>query len=622
MAAQQPTVFTPVTFSNYSKRILLKTVFESGDGGLGFVDRKLVVGGWVKSSKEVIGDAVRPLVDASVKAAGDVLPLKAKDASCIEIVQSRIPIVRSLLRMLYGNHLHGGEKLETNVDQPPLPSTAFLVVNDGSCVADLQVVVESSLHQPIHLMPSGTCILVEGILKRIPVPGKHTVRLEVEKILHVGKVEKEKYPLSQKRIPMDVLRKFSYFRPRITTVASVMRIRNASTFATHTFFQNHSFLYVQLPTITTTDSEGFSEKFHVTTLATKLAGKKVEPTEDKETDGVSLETVKAAVMEKSNLVKELERSEGNKEALAAAVQDLKRTNELALQLEARGKSKPESSKDKVNVHENFFPQETYLTVSGQLHLETYACALGNVYSCGPRFRAGKIESAKHAAEMWMVEVEIAFAELEDAMNCADDLVKFLSKWVLDHCVDDMKFVEKRIDKTSIQRLESFISCSFEKVSYTAAIESLEKATPDQKHQHLKSLKFGAALTADHLSYLADTIYKKPVIVYNYPEGTKPFNVRLNDDGKTVAAFDVVLPKGGVVISGSQKEERLDVLMRRMGEMGLPREQYEWYLEIHRHGAVKHSGFSLAFDRFLLFTTGLTDIKDVIPFPRSFGKASD
>lgn len=195
-------------------------------------------------------------------------------------------------------------------------------------------------------------------------------------------------------------------------VASVMRIRNALTFATHTFFQNNGFLYVQLPTITTTDGEGFSEKFHVTTLTGKSAGKKVEPTEDKETDGVSLETVKAAVVEKSNLVKELERSESNKEALVAAVQDLKKTNELALQLEARAKSKSKSKKDKVNFSENFFPQETYLTVSGQLHLETYACALGNVYSCGPRFRADKIESAKHAAEMWMVEVEIAFAELE------------------------------------------------------------------------------------------------------------------------------------------------------------------------------------------------------------------
>ncbi|KAL0561738.1 hypothetical protein IC582_002179 [Cucumis melo] len=610
MAAQQPTVFSPITFSKYSNRVLLKTLLDTTDGGLSFVGQKLVVGGWVKSSKEVIRDA------PPAPAPADSLPPKLnKDVSCIEIIQSRIPIVRSLLKMLYGNNLHGGEKLDTPVHKPPLPSTAFLAINDGSCVASLQVVVESSLHHPTHLLPTGTCILVEGVLKQVPVPGKHVVRLEVEKILHVGKVEQEKYPLSQKKLPMDFLRKFSYFRPRTTTVASVTRIRSALTFANHTFFQNNSFLYVQLPTITTTDSEGFSEKFHVTTLAGK--GKRVESTEDKEPDGLSLETVKAAITEKSNLVKELERSESNREALVAAVQDLKKTNELALQLEAREKSKSKSRKDKV-IPGNFLPQETYLTVSGQLHLETYACALGNVYSCGPRFRADKIESAKHAAEMWMVEVEIAFAELKDAMNCADDLVKFLSKWVLEHCMDDMKFVQKRIDKTSIHRLESIISCSFEKVSYTAAIEILEKAT-DQKSQHLKKLKFGAALTADHLSYLADTIFKKPVIVYNYPKETKPFNVRLNDDGKTVAAFDVVLPKGGVVISGSQKEERLDVLMTRMKEMGLPREQYEWYLEIQRHGTVKHSGFSLAFDRFVLFTTGLTDIKDVIPFPRSFGK---
>ena len=241
MAAEHPTVFTPVTFSKYSKRVLLKTVLDCSDGGLGFVDQKLVIGGWVKSSKEVFREAVVP-ADASVRTAGDALPPRAKDVSCIEILQSRIPIVRSLLRMLYGNDLHAGEKLETSVHKPPppLPSTTFLVVNDGSCVAslqvtsnlctpavckfvlkvirNLQVVVESSLHHPGQLMPTGTCILVEGILKRTPAPGKHLVRLEVEKILHVGKVEQEKYPLTQKKLPMDLLRKFSYFRPRTTTV--------------------------------------------------------------------------------------------------------------------------------------------------------------------------------------------------------------------------------------------------------------------------------------------------------------------------------------------------------------------------------------------------------------------
>ncbi|KAG7025439.1 Asparagine--tRNA ligase, cytoplasmic 2 [Cucurbita argyrosperma subsp. argyrosperma] len=607
MAAEHPTVFTPVTFSKYSKRVLLKTVLDCSDGGLGFVDQKLVIGGWVKSSKEVFREAAVP---------GDALPPRAKDVSCIEILQSRIPIVRSLLRML----------LETSVHKPPppLPSTTFLVVNDGSCVASLQVAVESSLHHPGQLMPTGTCILVEGILKRAPAPGKHLVRLEVEKILHVGKVEPEKYPLTQKKLLIDLLRKFSYFRPRTTTVATVMRVHNALTFATHTFFQNHGFLYVQLPTITTTDSEGFSEKFHVTTRAGNSEVQKIESTEDKETDGVSLETVKAAAIEKKNIVNELERSESNREALAAAVQDLKKTNELALQLEARGKQKSKLKKIKF----------TFLKISS--HKKLISRCLDNsiwrpmrvpleMFTHADRDR---IESAKHAAEMWMVEVEIAFAELEDVINCADDLVKFLSKWVSEHCLDDMKFVQKRIDKTSIHCLESTIKSSFEKVSYTAAIKILNKvnlrtdaSATDQKSQCSKRLKFGAALTDDHLSYLADAFFKKPVIVYNYPKETKPFNVRLNDDGKTVAAFDVVLPKGGVVISGSQKEERLDVLLTRMKEMGLPREQYEWYLEIRRHGTVKHSGFSLAFDRFVLFTTGLTDIKDAIPFPRSLGKVS-
>lgn len=620
------TTATPVTLTwRYSNRVLLKTILESGDGGLGLLNERVVIGGWVKTSKEVKKEPMPPppadfAGDAAAKSSKE--KEKEKDVSCVEILQSRIPFFRTIIRVLGGsagisNNVPLREKLEALVPKPPPPSTVFLQVSDGSCVASLQVVVESTLVSPGKIRPIGTCIMVEGVLKQPSVQGKHAVELKVEKILHIGTVDHDKYPLSRKRLPMDMLRDSAHFRPRTTTVASVMRIRSSLTHATHTFFQNHGFLYVQVPVITTTDSEGFSEKFQVTTLFDKR--EQEGPKTAKDIEGVNLDILKASIKEKSNKVEELKRSESNREALIAAVQDLRKTNELVSHLESRDKllQAPSVKTDKVNFSEDFFSRQTYLTVSGRLHLESYACALGNVYSFGPRFRAEKKESSKHAAEMLMVETEIAFSQLEDAVKCADDYFKFLCKWILEDCSKDLEFVSKRIDMTCIDRLQSVISSSFEKITYTEAVKALEKVT--EKIFETK-LEWGVALTAEHLSYLADEIYKRPVIVYNYPKAVKPFYVRLNDDGHTVAAFDMVVPKGGTVITGSQNEERIDMLNTRIKELGLPREQYEWYLDLRRHGTVKHSGFSFGFDLMVLFTTGLTDVRDAIPFPRSLGKA--
>ncbi|KAJ0112518.1 hypothetical protein Patl1_01496 [Pistacia atlantica] len=613
--------------SKYSNRVLVKTIVERDDGGVGLIGERLVIGGWVKSSKEVkkepVTPAPAPTSDDHGAAVASSPKRKEKDVSCVEILQSRIPFFRTIIKVLSGGSGGGStntirEKLEAVLPKPPLPSTLFLQISDGSSVAALQVVVESTLASPSRLLPIGTCILAEGVLDH-SFQGNRVVELKVDKILHVGTVDHDKYILSRKRLPLDKLRDSAHFRPRTTTVASIMRIRSSLSFATHTFFQNNGFLYVQVPIITTTDAEGFSEKFQVTTLLEKAD--KEEPKAAEEIEGVSLDNIKAAIKEKSNQVEELKRSESNKEALAAALQDLRKTNELASQLEAKEKTQPAPSikTDKINISEDFFSRQTYLTVSGRLHLESYACALGKVYSFGPRFRAEKKESSKQVAEMWMVEAEIAFSQLEDVMNCADDYFKFLCTWIVENCERDAEFISRRIDKTIIDRLQSMMSCSIEKITYTEAVKALEKVT--EKIFEAK-LEWGVALTAEHLSYLADEIYKCPVIVYDYPKAVKPFYVRLNDDGNTVAAFDMVVPKVGKLISGSQNEERFNKLNTRIEELGLPKEQYEWYLDLRRHGTVAHSGFSLGFELMVLFITGLTDVKDAIPFPRSLGKANN
>ncbi|GKU85930.1 hypothetical protein SLEP1_g529 [Rubroshorea leprosula] len=534
---------------------------------------KVVIGGWVRSSK----------VEKKEPAAAS-----PKDVSCAESLQSRIPFFGTIIKFLAGSASEPAvrEKLE----QPY--SILFLQINDGSCATSLQVVVHSAIARVSvsQLLPTGTCILAEGVLQEFSAEGdqqkpsakeKQAIELTVEKILHVGTVQNS-YPLSEKRLPLDSLRDCSHFRPRTTTVASITRIRCALTLATHTFFQSHGFLHVEAPIITITDCEGFSNKFQVTTLFQRTI--KEEPNAGNETQGISLETVKVAIKEKTDLVEQLKRSESNQEALAIAVKDPRKTNELAQQLEAREKSKPGTAVKGygVNFNEDLFSRQTYLTVSGHLHLESYACSLGH-----------------------------------DAIRCADDYFRFLCKWILDKCsTTDVDFLTKRTNKTIIKRLQSHMENSSEKITYKEVVDRLRKVT-DKEFE--TELQWGVALTAEHLSYLADVIYKKRVIIYNYPKELKPFYVRLNDDRCTVAAFEMVLPEVGTLITGSQNEERVNMLNARIKEFKLPRDQYEWYLDLRRHGTVKHSGFSLAFDLMVLLTTGLTDVKDTIPFLRSDSK---
>ncbi|XP_055812961.1 asparagine--tRNA ligase, cytoplasmic 2 [Solanum dulcamara] len=601
-----------VDLSKYKKRVVLKTLLGHSDGGVGLIGQRVVIGGWVKSSREIrIQSATPPPVPAHV--------VSPKDVTCSEVLQSRIPLLRSFMKVFGAGEYRVREKINVVFQTMPQPSVSILQVSDGSCVASLQVLVDSALATPCQVMPTGTCVLIEGMLQQPSVQGKHVVELQAEKILHLGLVDQSNYPLSKKRLPLEFLRDCSHFRPRTTTVASVMRIHNALTWATHGFFQDQGFLHVQVPILTSTDSEGFSEKFLVTTLLNK--GKKYDQISSTENAGVSVEAIQSSIKEKSKKVEELSRTDSNKEALVAAQQDLKKTQELVSQLETRqnANSGVTIETSKFDFSKDFFGRQTCLTVSGRLHLESQACGLGNVYSFGPRFQAEKSGSKKSLAETWMVDVEMTFSELEDAMECANDFLKFVCKRISEGCMEDLQFVLKRIDKKVMERLQLTLSSTFERISYAEAIEVLRQVA-GKRFQG--KIEFGVLLTEEHESYLVDEIYKKPVIIYNHPKGFEPFYVRLNDDGMTVATFNVVLPKVGTVIKGSQSEEHFNVLSSRMKELGLQKQQYEWYLDLRSHGSVKTSGFSLMLEPLVLYATGLNDVKDVVPFPRSFGRANN
>ncbi|KAF8047898.1 hypothetical protein N665_2773s0003 [Sinapis alba] len=611
----------PVTLSKYSNRVELKTLLERSDRGARLAGKRVVIGGWVKSSRAVKKDSPPPPPSLAVPPPSSTTK---SNVSCTEIIQSKMNIFKKLFDVL-----SGGGKTYPIFDKPEIAGQKatsspeyiiYFLISDGSSVSSLQVVVDSAMSNvPVtQLMSLGTCIVAEGVLRQpLAASAKHVIELETEKLLHIGTVDPEKYPLSKKQLPLHLLRDFSHFRPRTTTVGSVTRVHSALTLASHTFFQSNGFQYVQVPVITTT---GFGEMFRVTTL---LGDKTDDKDEKKKHDGFSIDTVKAAIKEKSRLIDHLKRSDSNREALAAAIHDLKKTTDLAAQLEKKQKPKAVTliKPEKFDVSKDFFGCDTYLTVSGRFHLESYASSLGKVYTFGPRFTAEKIDNARHLAEMWNVEAEMAFSELDDAMDCADEFFKFLCKYLLENLHEDMKFISKRVDKTVTTRLEATASNSLLRFSYTEAISLLQKATT---RTFETKPEWGFALTEEHLSYLTDEICKGSVIIiHSYPKEVKPFYIRLNDDKKTVAAFDLVVPKVGVVISGSQNEERFELLDARIRELGsTPREKYEWYLDLRRHGTVKHSGISLRMEHMLLFATGLPDIKDAIPFPRSWGKANN
>ncbi|KAL7167982.1 hypothetical protein ACSBR2_038418 [Camellia fascicularis] len=541
--------------ASFSQRVLIKSIIGRPDGGAGLSGKTVRVGGWVKTGRE-----------------------QGKG------------------------------------------SFAFLELNDGSCPANLQVMVDAAVAPLSQLVATGTCVHVEGELKLPPEGTKQRIELRVLKVLDVGTVDPAKYPLPKTRLTLEFLRDYVHLRPRTNTISAIARIRNALAYATHTFFQKHGFLYVHTPIITTSDCEGAGEMFQVTTLINDAEKLEKELIKNPPPSKADVEAAKLLVTKKGEAVAQLKSSKASKEEISAAVAELTKAKENLSRLEERFKLKPGiPEKDgKIDYSQDFFARQAFLTVSGQLQVETFACAVSSVYTFGPTFRAEHSHTSRHLAEFWMVEPEIAFADIEDDMKCAEAYVKFLCQWLLDNCLDDMELMVKNFDKSAIDRLRMVASTDFIRCSYTEAVAILEEASKERQFEN--KVEWGIDLASEHERYLTEVKFKSPVIVYNYPKGIKAFYMKVNADNKTVAAMDVLVPKVGELIGGSQREERYEVIKERILEMGLPLEPYEWYLDLRRYGTVKHSGFGLGFERMILFATGLDNIRDVIPFPRYPGRA--
>jgi asparaginyl-tRNA synthetase len=421
---------------------------------------------------------------------------------------------------------------------------SFLEVNDGSCLQNLQVIVDASVPDYEHLktVATGAAVEIEGTLVASPGKGQQW-ELRASRWHLLGAADPETYPLQKKRHTDEFLRTIAHLRPRTNKYGALFRIRSESAFAVHKFFRDRGFYYLHTPIITGSDCEGAGEMFRVTTLPPGLTAQPAG------------------------------------------------ANPFA---------------------EDFFGKEAGLTVSGQLEAELFACALGNVYTFGPTFRAENSNTPRHAAEFWMIEPEMAFADLADDMDLGEELVKYLVGHVMEHCAADLELFARFVDKDLMPHLETIANAAYVRLPYSEAIEILQRAGKAFEFP----VAYGADLQTEHERYLTEEYCKKPVIVYNYPKAIKAFYMRLNADGNTVAAMDLLVPRVGELIGGSQREERLEVLEQRLAECGLKREDYWWYLDIRRFGSVPHAGFGLGFERFLMMVTGVTNIRDVIPFPRT------
>jgi asparaginyl-tRNA synthetase len=442
---------------------------------------------------------------------------------------------------------------------------SFIELNDGSSQGNIQILAPGSLpnyESEIKKLPTGASISVTGEVKASPAQGQAT-EVHAQSITVHGWADPEKYPLQKKGHSFEFLRTIAHLRPRTNTFGAIARIRNCVSRSIHDFFQEQGFLYIHTPIITSSDCEGAGELFKVTTL-----------------------------------------------------------NLAEMPLAAVSPSPPsplpqgERAKTAVDFTKDFFGRPTYLTVSGQLQAEIFACGLGKVYTFGPTFRAENSNTPRHLAEFWMVEPEMAFYDLQDNMALAEAFLKRIVQDVLKRGREDLDFFQNRIDKEVFSRLEGVLQREFLRLPYTEAIDVLEKSGQPFEFP----VGWGKDLQAEHERYLTEKKFQCPVILYDYPRTLKPFYMRVNDDGKTVRAMDVLLPGVGEIIGGSQREERLKVLAERMREQNLNPETYWWYLDLRRYGTVPHSGFGLGLERTLLFITGMSNIRDVIPFPRTPGNA--
>lgn len=422
---------------------------------------------------------------------------------------------------------------------------SFLALNDGSMLANFQVIADESCENYQSLLSqlqTGASIHVIGEIVESPGQGQ-SIELKAKKIHVLGACPQD-YPLQKKRHSFEFLRTIAHLRPRTNTQGAIARVRSKLSFATHKYFQEKDFTYLQSPIITGADCEGAGELFQVTTLP---------------------------------------------------------LNNIPL-----------NEQGEIDFKQDFFGKPTYLTVSGQLNAETYACGLSKTYTFGPTFRAENSNTSRHIAEFWMIEPEVAFANLQDNMDLAEDYIKYIVKDIFKHCQEDLEFFDKFIEKGLIQRLEAVVNNSFARMSYSEAIDILLTSKKSFEYE----VHWGCDLQSEHERYIAEEYCKKPVILTDYPKDIKAFYMRDNEDGKTVAAMDILVPNIGEIVGGSQREERHDILKQKIQKLGMPLENYDWYLDLRKYGSVPHSGFGVGFERLVQFITGIENIRDAIAFPRA------
>jgi asparaginyl-tRNA synthetase len=438
----------------------------------------------------------------------------------------------------------------------------FIALNDGSCMGNIQVVVDFN-NMPEELLKritTGAAIKAQGLL--IESLGKgQTVEIKATSVEILGDSDPEKFPLQPKKHSLEFLREIAHLRFRTNTFNAVFKVRHALAFAIHQFYNERGFVYMHTPVITASDAEGAGEMFRVTTL------------------------------------------------------DFDNT--------------PRTEDGKVDFKQDFFGKSTNLTVSGQLEGELAAMAFGQIYTFGPTFRAENSNTTRHLAEFWMIEPEVAFADLENNMQLAEDMMKYVISYAQENCKEELAFLSTRLAEEEkqkpqnersefslLEKLDFCLANDFQRLTYTEAIDILKASKPNQKKQFKYPIEgWGADLQSEHERYLVEKHFKRPVILTDYPKDIKSFYMRLNDDGKTVAAMDILFPGIGEMIGGSQREERMEVLTQRMDEMGVPQDELWWYLDTRRFGSAPHAGFGLGFERLVLFVTGMTNIRDVIAFPR-------
>ena len=423
---------------------------------------------------------------------------------------------------------------------------AFLEINDGSSVKNLQIVILDPSKYELDDLNRGSSVRIKGYLEEVP-NREQSIEMKADEIDIIGTAP-DNYILQKKKHTFEFLREIAHLRPRTKTFSTVNRFRNKMAYAIHKYYQEKGFQYIHSPIITASDAEGAGEMFKVTTL---------------DLDNVPLNE--------------------NKE---------------------------------VKYEEDFFGEQTGLTVSGQLEAEVMATALGDVYTFGPTFRAENSNTTRHASEFWMIEPEMAFCNLDEMMDIIEDFIKYLFEYALNEAAEEMEFFDNNIEEGRKDTLKSIINSTFARITYTEAIDILKDADQDFEFP----VEWGMDLQTEHERYLTEKYYNKPVLVTDYPRGIKAFYMRINEDGDTVAAVDCLVPEVGEIIGGSQREERYEVLKERMENENMNMDKYQWFLDLRKYGTVPHSGFGLGFERILMYISGIKNIRDVIPFPRTPGNA--